>query len=120
MLDVTEERTVELAGAKVDRGADRIERAYGWEVERILAGVRAALAVAGSIVAPVVAAVFENVVGPWQIFITVAVLGGSLSAVLYQHARLRRLYGNYLESLSLFAVVQRTTEIDRWIRSPSL
>ena len=119
MLEVTEERMVEFARAKVDRGADRIERAYGWEVERLLAGVRAALAVAGSIVALVIAAVFEKAVGPWQILITVAVLSSSLAAVLYQHARLRRLYGNYLESLCVFALVQRTTEIDRWIRSPS-
>ena len=119
MLEVTEERMVELAGAKVARGADRIERAYGWEVERILAGVRAALAVAGSIVALAITAVFERAVGPWQILITVMALGGALAAVLYQYARLRRLCGNYLESLSRFAVVQRTMEIDRWIRSPS-
>lgn len=112
MLEVTEERMAELARAQVARGADRIERAYSWEVERVLAGLRAALAVAGSIVALVIAAVFQQAAGPWQILITVMALGGTLAAVLYQHARLRRLYGNYLESLSRFAVVQRTMEID--------
>jgi hypothetical protein len=119
MPEVTEERIIELATAKVERGADRIERVYGWEAERIVAGLRAALAVAGSIVALVIASVFENAVGPWQILITLAVLAGSLGAVFHRHARLRRLYGNYLESLRLFAVVQRTAEIDRWIRSRS-
>ena len=34
MAEITKERTIELAAAKVDRGADRIERVYGWEVER--------------------------------------------------------------------------------------
>lgn len=79
--------------------------------------VRAALAVAGSIVAVAVAAVFEEVgrFGARQIVIGVAVLGVSFGAVVYQGARLRRLYGKYLESLHLFAVVQRAEESDRWI-----
>jgi hypothetical protein len=117
MAETNEEWTIELAAAKVDRGADRIERVYGWAVEGILATLRAALAVAGSIVVVAVAAVFDEVgrVGARQIVIAVAALGASVGAVIYQYARLRRLYGNYLKSVRLLAVVQRPEETDRWI-----
>jgi hypothetical protein len=79
--------------------------------------VRAALAVAGAIVGLIVAAVFEAVghAGLWQILIAVAALGCSFGVAVYHYARLRRLYGNYLESLQLFAVVQGTQETARWI-----
>lgn len=117
MVGITDERTIVLARAKVDRGAERIERVYGWAVEGILAVVRAALAVAGSIVGVAIAAVFGEVgqVGARQIVIAVAALGVSFGIVAYQYARLRRLYGNYLESLLLFAVVQGPEETDSWI-----
>jgi hypothetical protein len=113
MFEITEGRAIELATAKVDRSADRIERVYGWEVERILAALRAALAVAGSIVGLTLAAVFEGTapVGPRQILAALVALGVSLGAVVFLYAKLGRLYGNYLESLRLFAVVQRTVEI---------
>jgi FtsH-binding integral membrane protein len=117
MAETDEDWTIELAAAKVDRGADRIERVYSWAVEGILAVVRAALAVAGSIVGVAIAAVFEEVgrVGARQIVIAVAGLCISSGVVLYQYARLRRLYGNYLESLHLFTVVQVREETDSWI-----
>ena len=121
MAAFTEEWTIELAKAKVDRGADRIERVYGWEVERLLAGVRAALAVAGSVVGLAIAAVFQEVarVGPWQILFSVAALGVSLGVAVFLYLKLRRLYGSYLQSLRVFAVVQQPTETDQWIRSRS-
>jgi hypothetical protein len=117
MAERDEEWMIELAAARVDHGADRIERVYSWEVERLLAVVRAALVVAGSIIAVTIAAVFEEVgrVGARQIVIAVVALGVSFGAVVYQGARLRRLYGKYIESLRLFAVVQRPEETDRWI-----
>ena len=112
---ITKAQLVELARADVS--ADRIERVYGWRVERMLALVRAALALAASILALVVAAVFEEAArfGPWQIFVAATGLGASLGAIVFLYARLGRLFGNYLESLGLFAVVQRTEETDRWI-----
>jgi hypothetical protein len=114
MPEVTDERTIELATAKVERGTDRIERVYGWEVERILAGLRAALAVAGSIVGLVVAAVLGTIgqAGLWQILVAVAALGCSFGVAVYHYARLRRLYGNYVESLKRFTVVERVMEAD--------
>jgi hypothetical protein len=121
VLTITEERLIELAAANVDRGADRIEQVYGWEVERVLAGVRATLAVAGSIVAFVVAAVLEEVgqVGARQITIALTGLCVTFGVVGYQHVKLRRLYGNYLQSLRVFTLVQQPEETDRWIHSPS-
>jgi hypothetical protein len=117
MPGITDERMIELATAKVARGADRIERVYSWEVERMLAGMRAALAVAGSIIGLIVAASFEEIgpAGLWQILVAVAALGGSFGAVAYCYARLRRLYGNYVASLSRFALVEQTVETERWI-----
>jgi hypothetical protein len=114
MAGTHEKWTIELAAAKVDRGADRIERVYGWAVEGILAALRAALAVAGSIVVMAIAALFDEVgqVGTRQIVTAVAALGTSVGAVFYQYARLRRLYGNYLKSVRLLAVVQRPKETD--------
>jgi hypothetical protein len=118
MAEITKERTIELAAVKVDRGADRIERVYGWEVERILLGMRAALAVGGSIIGLVIAAVFGEAgrVGPWQILVGLAALGVSVGVLVFLHAKLGRLYGNYLESLHLFAVVQRG-ESEPWTPS---
>jgi hypothetical protein len=109
---MTRAQLVELARADVS--ADRIDRVYGWRVERMLAVVRATLALAASILALVVAAVFEGAarLGPWQIVVAVTALGASLSSVVFLYARLGRLFGNYLESLSLFAVVQRAEETD--------
>jgi len=60
---MTKEQVVELARVDVDRGADRIERVCAWEVERVLTAVRAALALGGSIVGLLVAAVFGGVSG---------------------------------------------------------
>jgi hypothetical protein len=122
MPEITDERTIELATAKVEQGADRIERVYGWEAERILTGIRAALAVAGSTIALALATIFGEVgrVGPWQVLVAVVALGASSGAAAYQHAKLRRLYGNYLRSLQLFALVERRTETDPWIPSRSL
>jgi hypothetical protein len=111
------DRLVQLARDDVDRGADRIERLYGWEVERLLTMVRAALALAGSILGLAVATLFaENApVGLWQILVAATALGASLSVVVFLYTRLGRLFGNYLESLRLFAVIQRAEETDRWI-----
>jgi len=119
MPETTKGWTIELATANIDRGADRIERVYGWEVERVFMGVRAVLAVAGSTVGLVIAAVFGEAgrVGPWQILVTAAALGVSVGALVFLHAKLGRLYGNYLESLHLFAVVQRGGEDDPWMPS---
>ena len=113
---MTRAQLVELARADVS--ADRIDRVYGWRVERMLAMVWAALALAASILALIVATVFEGVVrfGTWQIVVAAMALGASLGAVVFLYARLGRLFGNYLESLGAFAVVQRTEETDRWIR----
>ena len=114
MPGITDERMIELATAKVERGADRIEQVYSWEIERMLAGVRAVLALAGSIIGLIVAAIFEEIghAGLWQILIAVAALGGSFAAVAYCYARLRRLYGNYVESLRRFALVERAVETE--------
>jgi hypothetical protein len=119
MTVLTEEWTIELATANVERGADRIERLYGWEVERILAAMRAALALAGTIVGLALAAVFEGPgrISPWQILVVVAAFGVAFGAIVFLYAKLGRLYGNYLKSLRLFALVQRPVEPDRWIPS---
>jgi hypothetical protein len=65
----------------------------------------------------VVAAIFEGSArfGAWQIVVAAMALGASLGAVVFLYAKLGRLFGNYLESLGLFAVVQRPEETDRWI-----
>ena len=102
-MALTREQLVELARADVS--ADRIERVYGWRVERMLAVVRAALALTASIIALVVAVVFEGAVR----------FGASLGTVVFLYAKLGHLFGNYLESLGLFALVQRPEETDRWI-----
>jgi hypothetical protein len=114
-VGMTKAQLIELARADVS--ADRIERVYGWRVEWMLAVVRAALALAASILGLVVATVFEEAArfGPWQIFVAATGLVASLSAVVFLHAKLGRLFGNYLESVGLFAVVQRPEETDRWI-----
>jgi hypothetical protein len=51
-------------------------------------------------------------VGPWQILVAATALGASLSVVVFLYTRLGRLFGSYLESLRLFAVVQRAEETD--------
>jgi hypothetical protein len=114
MAAITEARTIEFATANIERGEDRIEQVYQWEVERILAGLRAALAVAGSIFGVAVAAIFGEVgrVGPWPLLVVVAAFGVSLGAAVFLYAKLGRLYGNYLESLLLFSLVQRRVETD--------
>jgi hypothetical protein len=75
------------------------------------------LMLSGSILGLAVAALFEEnaPVGPWQILVAATALGASLGAVVFLYAKLGRLFGNYLESLRLFAVIQRAEEIDRWI-----
>ena len=119
--EITDERAIELARARVDRGADRIERVYSWEVERILVGVRAALAGVAAIVGVLLSTLFQGAgrLGPWKILIAVAALSVTLGAVAFLYAKLGRLYDNYLESLRHFAVVQRQEETDRWIPSRS-
>src|SRR2546429_8539149 len=94
------DQLVQLARDDVDRGADRIERLYGWEVERLLTVVRAALALAGSILGVAVAALFEEnaPAALWQIHVATTALGASLGAVVFLYTRPRRLVGNYLES----------------------
>jgi hypothetical protein len=118
---ITDERAIELAWAKVDRGPDRIERVYSWEVERILVGIRAALAVVAAVVGVLLTTLLQGTgrFGPWQILSAAASLGVSLGAVAFLYAKLGRLYGNYLKSLRHFAVVQRQEENDRWIPSRS-
>jgi len=79
--------------------------------------VRAVLTLAASILGLVLAAILEDGarLGPWQILVGATALGASLGAVVFLYAKLGRLLGNYLESLHLFAVVQRPEETDRWI-----
>ena len=118
---MTREQVVELARVDVDRNADRIDRIYGWRVERLLMTLRATLVVAGSILGAWPAAVFARAEQPamWQVAIAAAGLVGSFSGVIYQNARLDRLYDNYLESLRLLAVVEGLRERDEWIRTRS-
>jgi predicted membrane protein len=114
MAAITEDRTIELATANVERAADRIEQVYQWEVERMLAGLRAALAIAGSIFGVALAALFGEVGrgGPWPPLVIVGAFGVSLAAAVFLYAKLGRLFGNYLESLLLFSLVERRVETD--------
>jgi hypothetical protein len=68
----------------------------------------------------IIAAVFGEAgqVGRWQILAGVAILAVSIGALAFLSTKLRRLYGNYLESLRVLAVVQRPEETDLWIPSP--
>jgi hypothetical protein len=114
MLEITEDQMIELATARVDRGVDRLEQVYSWDVERVLVGMRAALAVAASVAGVLLTAIFREAarMGPSQILIALAALGLSTGVAARQSAKLGRLYGNYLESLRLFAVVQRMVDLD--------
>ena len=120
-VTMTREQVVELARVDVERSADRIDRFYGWQVERLLTTLRATLVVLGSILGAWLAAVFARAEQPamWQVAVAAAGLAGSFGGVIYQNAQLDRLYDNYLESLRLLAVVQGLRERDEWIRSQS-
>lgn len=118
---VTREQVAELARVDVERSADRIDRIYGWRVERVLTMLRATFVVAGSILGTWLAAVFARPEQPamWQLVVAAVGLVGSFAGVIYHSARLDRLYDNYLESLRLLAVVQRPRKREEWIRSAS-
>ena len=118
---MTKEQVVELARLNVERSADRIDRVYGWQVERVLTTLRATFVFAGAILGAWFAAVFARAERPamWQVVIGAAGLGVSFAGVLYQNAQLDRLYDNYFESLRLLGVVQPAREGDEWIRSQS-
>jgi hypothetical protein len=118
---MTREQIVELARVDVEGSADRIDRIYGWRVERILTTMRATLVLTGSIVGAWLTAVFASgeQIGRWQNVIAVAGLAGSFVAVIYQRAQLERLSDGYLKSLHTLGLVQRDRGTDEWIRSRS-
>jgi hypothetical protein len=118
---MTKEQVVELATAQVGRGEDRIERVYRWHFKRVLAATRAAFVAAGSILVATVTAIIHGAVADpsWRNLAVAAALASSVAIAGCQYARLGRLYGKYLESLRVFAVVQRTPEHEPWIRSRS-
>jgi hypothetical protein len=93
---MTREQVVELARLDVERSTDRIDRVYGWQVERILTTMRATFVLAGSII------------GAWL-----------AAAVIYQRAQLERLLEDYLQSLRTLGLLQRERGTERWIRSRS-
>ena len=118
---MTREQVVDLARVDVEGTADRIDRVYGWRVERVLTTLRATLVLAGSIVGAWFAAVFARAeqVGTWQGVIAATGLAGALAAVIYQRAQLDRLSEDYLESLRTLGLVERERGTDKWIRSRS-
>ena len=118
---MTKEQVVELARLDVEGSADRIDRIYGWRVERLLTTMRATFVLAGSIIGAWFAAVFARgeQIGRWQNVIAVTGLAGALAAVIYQRALLERLSEDYLQSLYTLGLVQREQGTDEWIRSRS-
>jgi hypothetical protein len=118
---MTKEQVVELARIDVERSADRIDRVYGWHVERILTTMRATFVLAGSIVGAWLGAVFTGSghVGKWHGVIAATGLAGSFAAVIYQRAQLERLSEGYLQSLRTLRLVQRERGTDKWIHSRS-
>lgn len=120
-VTMTREQVVELARVDVERSADRIDRVYGWRVERVLTTMRATFVLGGSIVGAWLTAVFasDEQIGRWQNVIAVAGLAGSFAAAIYQRAQLERLSDDYLQSLHTLGLVQRDRGTDEWIRSRS-
>lgn len=118
---MTKEQVVELATLGVDRGEDRIERVYRWQFERALAAVRAEFVAAGSIVVATLTAIINGAVPvvSWQTLALATALTGSAAIAGCQYMRLGRLYGKYLESLHVFALVERAPETAQWTRSLS-
>ena len=118
---MTREQVVELARVDVERSADRIDRVYGWRVERVLTTMRATFVLAGSIIGAWLTAVFASggQIGRWQNVIAVAGLASSFAAVIYQRALLERLSEDYLQSLHTVGLVQREQGTGKWIRSRS-
>jgi hypothetical protein len=114
-------RSSRYATAKIGGGEDRIERVYRWQFERALAAVRAAFVAAGWILAGALTAIIRGGVpfASWRTLIVATALVGSVAVAVCQYVRLGRLYGKYLESLRVFAVVQRRLETEQWIRSRS-
>jgi len=119
MAQITQEQVIEVATAKIGRGEDRIERVYRWQFEQALAVVRATFVLAGSIIGATLTALVQRAgpVAPWQTLIVAAAFAGSVGTAVYQNARLSQLYGNYLESLRVLAVVQRMLETEEWTHS---
>jgi hypothetical protein len=118
---MTMEQVVELSRVDVERSADRIDRVYGWRVERVLTTMRATFVLAGAIIGAWFAPVFARAeqVGKWQGIIAAAGLAGSLAAVIYQRALLERLSEGYLQSLRTLSLVQPERGTDKWIHSRS-
>jgi hypothetical protein len=121
-VTMTREQVVELARVDVERSADRIDRIYGWRVERLLTTMRATFILAGSIIGAWLGAVFTGggQVGKWQGAIAATGLAGSFAATIYQRAQLERLSEGYLQSLRTLRLVQRERGTDKWIHSRSV
>lgn len=120
VVAMTKEQVVELATARIGRGEDRIERVYRWQFERALAALKASFVAAGSILGATLTAVVHGVVpiASWRTVMVAAALIGSGAIAGCQYVRLGRLYGKYLESFRVFAVVQRGLG-EPWMRSRS-
>jgi hypothetical protein len=118
---VTKEQVVELARAQVRDGEDRIERVYRWQFERALTAVKALFVAVASLLGATLTAIVHGAipVASWQTVMVAAALVGSIAIAGCQYVRLGRLYGKYLESLRVFAVVQPRLENEQWIRSRS-
>jgi hypothetical protein len=119
-MALTREQVAELATAQIGHGEDRIERVYRWQFERALAALKASFVVAGSILGVTLTAVVHGAVpvASWRTVVVAAALVGSVAIARCQYVRLGRLYGKYLESLRVFAVVQRGLG-EPWMRSRS-
>jgi hypothetical protein len=120
-MAMTREQVVELARVDVERSADRIDRVYGWRVERVLTSMRTTFVLAGSIIGAWLAPVFTRAeqVGNWQDVIAATGLAGSVAAVIYQRAQLERLAEDYFQSLYTLGLVQRERGTDKWIHTRS-
>jgi hypothetical protein len=117
---MTKEQVAELARAQVRDGEDRIERVFRWQFERALAAMKALFVAAASILGATLTAIHGTIpVASWQTVMVAVGLVGSMAIAVCQYVRLGRLYGKYLESLRVFAVVQPRLENEQWIRSRS-
>ena len=117
---MTKEQVVELATARIGHGEDRIERVYRWQFECALAALKASFVAAGSILGATLTAIVHGAVpvASWRTVVVAAALVGSVAIAGCQYVRLGRMYGKYLESLRVFAVVQRSPD-EPWMRSRS-
>jgi hypothetical protein len=117
---ITKEQVVVLATAQVGHGEDRIERVYRWQFERAPAALKASFVAAGSILGATLTAIVHGgvPVASWRAVVVAAALVGSGAITGCQYVRLGRLYGKYLESLRVFAVVQPWPG-EPWMRSRS-